>query len=275
MLDEAVANITCALETNGMADNTIMILVSDNGGEATILGNSDPFVGNKGSFFRGGLSGTGFIHSKWIPEDVRGGTYEGQMHVTDWLPTLMGLATDNDWDGGLFGIDIDGVDQWDAITTLGDSPRSEIVHHHNGSTGSSIQIDMVKLNVGDRYIQLISPEYSFDEDFGSSLVSPTCESPSLMSEESSYFTSSGFSHPLKSATSTKNTPAALKDNTVFTNESFVIMICLLAVLVVMISFRLAHVIHKHEDSDIVDIDIRKKLLRAETRNVDESTNLLA
>ena len=82
MLDEAIANLTCALETSELSDNTILIIVSDNGGEPTVKGNSYPFIGNKGSFFRGGLSGTGFIHSKLLPDNVKGKAYFGQMHVT-------------------------------------------------------------------------------------------------------------------------------------------------------------------------------------------------
>lgn len=37
MLDEVVTNLTCTLEDNGFADNTVMIIVSDNGGENTVL----------------------------------------------------------------------------------------------------------------------------------------------------------------------------------------------------------------------------------------------
>jgi arylsulfatase A-like enzyme len=82
MLDETVANLTCALESNGMAENTIFIMVSDNGGEGTVPGNNFPFRGSKGSYWRGGVSAAGFIHSNLIPEDSRGTSYFGQMHVT-------------------------------------------------------------------------------------------------------------------------------------------------------------------------------------------------
>ena len=47
MLDEAIANLTCALNKNGMGDNTVMVIVSDNGGEKHIEGNSHPFRGHK------------------------------------------------------------------------------------------------------------------------------------------------------------------------------------------------------------------------------------
>jgi hypothetical protein len=67
-----------------------------------IPGNNYPYAGNKGSFGRGGLSGTGFVHGKMIPESARGYSYEEQMHVTDWLPNLMGLATNNKWTVGMY-----------------------------------------------------------------------------------------------------------------------------------------------------------------------------
>lgn len=181
MLDEAIGNFTCALESYGMADNTVMVIVSDNGGEESVPGNSYPFIGNKGSYFRGGLSGTGIVHSKLLPKGVRGKSYSGQMHVTDWLPTLMGLATNNEWTGSLFGAELDGIDQWEAMTTPKSvSPRSEILHYHNGSSVSSIQIDMVKLNLGDQLKMGFLSEYIFPEDLFPGYAASTCENPSLI-----------------------------------------------------------------------------------------------
>ena len=48
MLDEVVTNLTCALNAHGMADNTLLIIVSDNGGDSNVkyAGNSYPFKGD-------------------------------------------------------------------------------------------------------------------------------------------------------------------------------------------------------------------------------------
>ena len=48
MLDEVVTNLTCALNAHGMGDNTMLIIVSDNGGDSNVKysGNSYPFKGN-------------------------------------------------------------------------------------------------------------------------------------------------------------------------------------------------------------------------------------
>lgn len=82
MLDEAIANLTCVLNEVGMSENTVMIIVSDNGGESVIPGNSYPFKGHKGSFYRGGVSSTAIVHSKSIPVRTRGSVYDGLVHVT-------------------------------------------------------------------------------------------------------------------------------------------------------------------------------------------------
>ena len=87
MLDEAIANLTCALKLYGRSDNTVMFIVSDNGGEGTVSGNSYPFRGHKGSYFRGGITTTAIVHSTSIlPEEVRGQSYNGLMHVTGDFP---------------------------------------------------------------------------------------------------------------------------------------------------------------------------------------------
>ena len=43
--------------------------------------------------WNGGVKATAFIHSNLLSSSVRGTTYTGLMHVTDWLPTLMNVAT--------------------------------------------------------------------------------------------------------------------------------------------------------------------------------------
>lgn len=181
MLDEALSNLTCTLEAFNMLENTLMIVVSDNGGESTVDGNSFPFRGNKGSHFRGGVSTTGFLHSQLIPESMRGGEYNGQFHITDWLPTLMGLATGGEWTGSYTGAELDGVDMWDAIINNLPSPRSEIVHYADGEYGCSIQIDMMKLDVGDTLLLQKEPAFVFPGDVNPDSSEMYCKSPSLVS----------------------------------------------------------------------------------------------
>lgn len=82
MMDEAVANLTCALDAHGMSSNTVLIVVGDNGADKLINGGSYPYRGAKGSTYRGGVSVNCIIHSQLIDEDRRGSTYDGVVHVT-------------------------------------------------------------------------------------------------------------------------------------------------------------------------------------------------
>eukprot|EP00595_Chromulina_sp_UTEXLB2642_P002971 CAMPEP_0196767722 /NCGR_PEP_ID=MMETSP1095-20130614/41897_1 /TAXON_ID=96789 ORGANISM="Chromulina nebulosa, Strain UTEXLB2642" /NCGR_SAMPLE_ID=MMETSP1095 /ASSEMBLY_ACC=CAM_ASM_000446 /LENGTH=272 /DNA_ID=CAMNT_0042136311 /DNA_START=638 /DNA_END=1456 /DNA_ORIENTATION=+ len=187
MLDEAITNLTCTLESYGMADNTVLVIVSDNGGEVTVPGNNYPFRGAKGSYTRGGVSVNGLIHSKYIPDSMKGQSYEGQVHVTDWLPTLMGLATNGEWTGSYSGADIDGVDMWDAIMTNSDSPHEEIVHYANGDSVISIQYNMNKLDRNVVEPDVATPVYIFSEDKSSSSSNYLCENPSLIYDTKSSY----------------------------------------------------------------------------------------
>ncbi len=79
--------------------------------------------------FRGAEAVPAFIYGSetLIPAASKGTTYDGQMHVTDWLPTLLGLATGGEWTGSLVGNDIDGADMWDAILSKRHDIRSFVV----------------------------------------------------------------------------------------------------------------------------------------------------
>jgi len=147
LLDEVVGNLTCALEKYGFADNTLIIFASDNGGNVELDGNNFPYRGAKGSLYRGAESVAAFIYGSesLLGKGRRGTSYDGQMHVTDWMPTLMGLASGGLWKGSMTGAEIDGVDQWNALTTNGDSPRIEIVHFADSYGNVSIQYNMNKL----------------------------------------------------------------------------------------------------------------------------------
>jgi arylsulfatase A-like enzyme len=46
------------------------------------------------------------------------------MHVTDWLPTLLSAAGGNLSD---LTNNLDGVDQWDSISTNTTSPRKQLI----------------------------------------------------------------------------------------------------------------------------------------------------
>jgi len=193
MLDEAIANLTCKIESVGMGDNTILVVVSDNGGEASVHGNNYPMRGSKGSYFNGGILGNAIIHSKLIPESVRGTSYYGQVHITDWLPTLMGQATDSAWTGSYSDENVlDGVDVWSTIMENTTSPHQVMVHYHDGEN-CTIQYKMVKVIYSDDWKNYHVPDYNFERDQAPQNSIESCDDPSLVSGYFSDDTSSGYS----------------------------------------------------------------------------------
>ena len=88
-VDTSVGRIMEALESNGLADNTLVIFTSDNGGHAGTTW-CDPLKGAKGSFYEGGIRVPTCM--SW-PKVIKPGT---TCHIpitgVDLLPTLAELA---------------------------------------------------------------------------------------------------------------------------------------------------------------------------------------
>ena len=205
MLDEAIANLTCAMETYGFVDNTILIVVSDNGGESNLLGANYPFRGAKGSTYRGGVSVQGFIHSKLITDDMKGQSYHGIVHITDWLPTIMGLATNYEWSGSLIGSALDGVDMWETVMNNGSSTHVEILHYADGDSTASIQYKNYKLELGTTSSGYTEVSWIFTKDLKPENSDVRCTNVSLMDSAYGYDSSNAIdSNNVEHNNSTKN-----------------------------------------------------------------------
>jgi arylsulfatase A-like enzyme len=160
-LDEAIANVTCALKSHGLYDNSIIVIAGDNGGEGSVNGTSYPFRGNKFDTYNGGVRTNAFVHSPLIDISLRGKTYTGRLHVTDWMPTLMGLATNNKWTNTT---EIDGVEQWSSILYgASSSPRTEIIHYVLGESHYTIEYEGVKV-ITEKEKSVVDPATYFAED---------------------------------------------------------------------------------------------------------------
>ncbi len=87
-LDLQVGRVLEALHANGIADNTIVIFTSDNGGER--FADTWPFTGRKTEFLEGGLRIPAII--SW-PARIAMGQTTNQVAISmDWLPTLLAAA---------------------------------------------------------------------------------------------------------------------------------------------------------------------------------------
>ncbi len=87
-MDLQIGRVLKALETEGIANNTVVVFTSDNGGERY----SDvwPFTGHKGDLLEGGLRIPAIV--RW-PGHIPAGKTTEQVAITmDWLPTFLVLA---------------------------------------------------------------------------------------------------------------------------------------------------------------------------------------
>lgn len=96
-MDARIGDMLAQLERMGAAEDTIVVFISDNGGDAN--GRNAPFKGRKGSLWEGGIRSP--MHIRW-PGVIRPGTETAQVALTmDLAPTLLRAAggTANRLDG--------------------------------------------------------------------------------------------------------------------------------------------------------------------------------
>lgn len=86
-LDEAVGKVLRKLDSLGIADNTIVIFTSDNGGER--FSKTWPFVGQKTELLEGGLRVPALF--RW-PSKIKPHVQEQVTITMDWVPTLLDAA---------------------------------------------------------------------------------------------------------------------------------------------------------------------------------------
>lgn len=117
-MDTATGRVLDALDRTNTADDTIVVFVSDNGGQEP-YGINAPWRGWKGDLFEGGVHGIGVVR---LPGAIRpGSTSDQPIAMYDLFPTLAGLA------GIPTGVeDLDGVDLSSALTDGVVVPRPPI-----------------------------------------------------------------------------------------------------------------------------------------------------
>lgn len=98
-MDENVGKVLLALEETGLAENSIVIFTSDNGGER--FSDTWPFTGVKGEVLEGGIRVPLFV--RWPAKIVADSQSEQTMTSMDFLPTLLaasgGQVPEGEFDG--------------------------------------------------------------------------------------------------------------------------------------------------------------------------------
>jgi arylsulfatase A-like enzyme len=87
-MDLQIGRVLEALDTNGLAENTIVIFTSDNGGER--FADTWPFTGRMTELLEGGLRIPAII--SWPARIPQGRTTDQVAISMDWMPTLLAAA---------------------------------------------------------------------------------------------------------------------------------------------------------------------------------------
>lgn len=145
-LDRSVGRIMAKLEAEGLADNTLVVISSDNGapGYVGLDGLNAPFRGGKGTFFEGGIRVPLLV--RW-PAQVAAGTQIALPagHV-DIMPTLAAAA------GAPLpkGVTIDGRNLLPALTGEGTVARADAPLFWNSGYYKAVRAGDWKLQINEK-----------------------------------------------------------------------------------------------------------------------------
>lgn len=117
-MDEAIGAVLDVLDECGVADNTIVIFLSDNGGSSA--GDNTPLRGRKSQLFEGGVRVPCII--RYPGRVPAGGTSSALLTSLEIVPTLLGLAGVDPPEG----LTLDGRDMMPVLTGSAASCRDEM-----------------------------------------------------------------------------------------------------------------------------------------------------
>ncbi|MBW2448659.1 MAG: sulfatase-like hydrolase/transferase, partial [Deltaproteobacteria bacterium] len=120
-MDQAIGRVLATLDSEGLAEDTIVLFFSDNGGAAYAMGGADnaPLRGGKGETFEGGIRVVSLM--RWTGTIDGGEKMDSIMSVMDIFPTLADAA----------GVEtgptrkLDGRSLWPAIAEGKRIPRND------------------------------------------------------------------------------------------------------------------------------------------------------
>ncbi|MBN9062125.1 MAG: sulfatase [Rhizobiales bacterium 65-9] len=134
-MDDEIGKVVAALDNKKMRDNTLIVFMSDNGGNRTAMLSGDvdvsnlklpadngPYRGGKGMLYEGGTRVAALAN--W-PGRIQPGERKEVMHVVDMFPTLAKLAGAT----AVKSKPLDGLDVWASISEDKPSPRKEVVYN--------------------------------------------------------------------------------------------------------------------------------------------------
>ena len=120
-LDASVGQVLDFLEKEKLADNTLVIFTSDNGGELNFTNNA-PLRAGKGTLYEGGIRVP--MIARWPGHVPAGATSDAKLCSIDFLPTFAGLA------GAAVPENVDGVDVTASLEGKGAPARDALYWHY-------------------------------------------------------------------------------------------------------------------------------------------------
>lgn len=140
-VDRGVGELSDALDATGKMQNTLIVFLSDNGGQLRSGATNRPLKGGKGDTYEGGFRVPMFWH--WPGEIAAGRRFDHPISALDFYPTFARLA-DAEIPAGKI---LDGVDVWEDFQA-GKNPRSDsplyALRHREGYSDVAIRQDQWK-----------------------------------------------------------------------------------------------------------------------------------
>lgn len=130
-MDASIGKMLDLLEEKGIADNTIVLFFSDNGGSGGA--DNGPLRGRKGQMWEGGNRVLSLV--RWTAGEVPAGqvndAFLSSLEIFPSLAAATGAALPE-------GVTIDGYDWWDTLRGKQESPRTEMFWKRRGLLGARV-----------------------------------------------------------------------------------------------------------------------------------------
>ncbi|MRI00130.1 sulfatase-like hydrolase/transferase [Kriegella sp. EG-1] len=121
-VDRGVGKIVKALKTNEQYKNTVIVFLSDNGGNTDHGANNHPLKGKKGDAWEGGFRVPMFVH--WPNQINKGKKYNHPVSALDLYPTFLGLAKSDIPKG----VKLDGKDIMQGLLEGSDVYKEQMIY---------------------------------------------------------------------------------------------------------------------------------------------------
>ena len=106
-MDDGIGRVLAALKANGQERDTLVIFMTDHGGDYEFGGSNKPFRGEKATLFEGGIRVPCLM--RWPGRIKAGSTSDEILSALDLFPTVCALARVDVAERQLDGVDITGI----------------------------------------------------------------------------------------------------------------------------------------------------------------------